>query len=376
MLIHPFFATLPLSHFLSAPDAFCKEAKEAYPRNRDNGVYQTFDRPAFCIYRIEDLPSGRVSTGLVALTNMQDYANGRIKEHERTIPLREEQQKALIEMWQGLIKPVLLTYPAVPVLSAYIQEATERYPVALSVTLPEQKQTHRFWIVDQEADIRYVQALFQTHLQQVYIADGHHRATALYHLYERTGEQEFGGMFSALFGTDQLQIGAFHRVAILSEKFAAADHLEHLLLLYFDLQPLPDAALPSEKHRMILFFQGRWHLLSWKEAVLEGVRALHSPETVLLDTWLLDLLLKGELEGMESPLTTEPLRYIEGKEGPEKVAAACKSPLHAGFLLYPVAFEDFQQVSDTNGIMPPKSTFFEPRLKSGLIVLKKRKKEV
>ena len=370
MLIRPFPATMPLSEHLSNPAVFCSRSKDLYPYYEQQGAYRTSLQPCFCVYRIEDHARQQKSTGIVALTDMHDYVHGRIKKHERTIPLREEQQLNLIETWKGLIKPVLLTYPPAPAIADWIAEMTGQYAEALSVPFEDEQQTHTFWLIDRAEDIARLQVLFRGHLRQAYIADGHHRATALYRLHQKEAEKDFPGMFCAFFDTDQLRIGAFHRVAVLSGDFAATGAVEALLRRFFEVYPLREAALPGKIHEMTLFYQERWMRLVWKKDVLEAMSIHYTPDTVLLDTWLLDSLLKGHLEGMEQPLTHDPLRYVEGKGNAEKLKEICTTPLHLAFALHPVAFSDFQQVSDTDGIMPPKSTFFEPRLKSGLVVLK------
>ena len=214
MKIKPFQALYPNFDLIASPDSFCENAKETFREFQDSGLYQQFPQTAFYIYQIED--GHRKHTGLVALNDVADYFEGKIKKHENTISEKEQQQIQLFMRMDAILKPVLLTYPSVPAIENWLQQFIRTPAPLFSTRFEKDGQVHRMWPVKEQKDIVFLQDLFAAHVQRTYIADGHHRTTAVALLHERFRDKnpthDFDHLFCIFLGADELDILDYNRV--------------------------------------------------------------------------------------------------------------------------------------------------------------------
>ncbi len=367
MKITPFRATYANFRHIPSPDDFCEAAKFQFNEYVQTGAMEQFPQAAFYIYQIEGRQHRR-HTGLIALDAIADFLNGRVKMHEKTLREKEEQQMALFLRWNAVLKPVLLTHSPVPALDRWLQAFADQHKPLFTVRFAKSGQVHRVWAVSDPTDIAHLQGLFAEQVGRVYIADGHHRTTTMALLHEQYGQQpgdyDFEHLFCAFFSTDQLDILDYNRVVEAPAELSPL-HLMVQLSKIFDLERLEEAQKPTQKHEVTLLLRKEWYRLRWRKEVLEQPLQ----QTVLLDASLLNELVLRDLLGIEDVRTDQRITYIDGSKGIKGMEKMVKNgPNRLGFLLYPVSFDDLRQLADAGESLPPKSTYFEPRIRSGVLV--------
>lgn len=368
MRIKPFQAEYPRVERIGSPDDFCERAKDLYTNYRKARLVEQFPEDALYIYRIRS--AHRVHTGLVCIDAVADYQEGHIKRHEKTIPAREQHQMELFLEWDALLKPVLVTHLPVPALSALLESFASAHAPLLELFFDADKETHTLWAVTAPEDIAAFQTIFERDVQTAYIADGHHRVTAVAfmheHLRTRYPNLDFEHFFCAFFASDQLLISDFNRVVELPPEKSGQESLLALLSTLFDLQPLTKAHKPNKQHEILAYFDHQWYQLHWKKAVLDR---WYAKETVVLDAALLNILVLRNVFDIVDVRNDRRIHYIEGKKGMEGIRRLVdQGPNRIGFALFPVSFEAMAHLADSGKSLPPKSTYFEPRLKTGLLV--------
>lgn len=366
MQIKPFQATYPNFDFIASPDSFCESMKNEFREFQDNGFFEKMPQEAFYVYQIET-KTGK-HTGLVALDAVEDFFSGKIKKHEKTLSEKEQQQMQLFLRWNAILKPVLLTYPPVPEINDWLDGFTQAHKPLYTTRFVKDGQTHRVWAVPSQPDIKRLQQLFSEHVQSTYIADGHHRTTTVAMLYERlkdkSPEYDFSQLFCAFFSTDQLDILDYNRV-VSGLKEVNIPHFIVKLSKVFDLDVLETPRKTPKKHEFIMYLHKEWYSLSLKKEVLDR----YAQGTVVLDATIFNELVLHDILGIKDVRTDTRITYIEGSKGLEGIRKAVQnSNDRIGFMLYPVDFEDMMQLADLGESLPPKSTYFEPRMKTGMLV--------
>jgi uncharacterized protein (DUF1015 family) len=366
MKIKPFRATYPNFDFIASPDSFCDDAKHAFREFQANGFFEKSPLDAFYVYQIES--DGRRHTGLIALNEVEDFFAGKVKKHEKTLSEREQKQMQLFLQWNAILKPVLLTYPPVPDINHWLEQFCQRYQPLFSTRFAKDRQTHRVWTIADTNDIATLQHLFGTHVHGTYIADGHHRTTTIALLHERLKGKgngfDFSHLFCAFFSADQLDILDYNRVVDGLNEMSPT-HFMVKMSKVFDLDVLEQPRKPRAKHEIVMYAQKQWYSLHWKESVLKKQDA----ERVILDANLLNELVLRDILGIQDIRTDARISYVEGARGIEGIRKAVgERPDRIGFMLFPVSFDDMIRIADAGETLPPKSTYFEPRMKSGMLV--------
>jgi len=210
--------------------------------------------------------------------------------------------------------------------------------------------------------------LFAQHIHAAYIADGHHRTTSVALLQEQFEGQkhsyDFEHLFCIFIGADELDILDFNRVVDLPDSWQAETFPEKLNEL-FDVDPLDEPCRPAHKYELVLFAGGRWYALRWKQTLLESF----PPEQVLLDVSLLNQFVLHDLLGIHDVRTDRRIAYVDGSKGIHGLQNAVGAGSNRiGFMLFPVKLEDMMRIADTGESLPPKSTYFEPRIRTGVMV--------
>jgi len=367
MQILPFKALYPNFDAIASPDAFCSDAKNEFQAFQGLGLYEHLPQDALYIYQIESKTG--LHTGLVALDAVDDYFAGKIKKHEKTLDAREQHQMELFLRWNALLKAVLLTYPPVPDITRWLLDFTQAEAPLFSTNFIKDHQIHRVWAVTEKTDIARLQYLFATHVQATYIADGHHRTTAIAMLHEqmkdKKPEYDFSNLLCAFFSSDQLDILDYNRVVAGLKDISPAHFMVELSAL-FDMEKLKGRRRKAgHKHEVILYLQHEWFKLRWKPELLSRF----PPDRVLLDATLLNEFVLRDILGIEDVRTDKRIIYVEGSKGPDGIRKLVNDHEdRIGFMLYAVSFEDLMHLADQGESLPPKSTYFEPRMKTGLLV--------
>lgn len=364
MKIKPLRACYPNFEKVESPDVFCDEAKNLYSTYMDAGLYKQIPQPAFFIYQIRSITGEH--TGLVALNEVEDFFDGKVKKHEATLGEREKQQMELFLRWKAILKPVLLTYPAVPGISACLTKFIKGNQPLFETSFKQGKVHHRVWAVTDEASIIELQNLFSSNVKATYIADGHHRTTTMAMLHEQRDQYpafDFDHLFCAFFATDQLDILDYNRTAQLPVGMSAAQFMAHISRV-FDIELLESARRPTNKHEIVMLLRKEWYSLHWRSEILQGM----DEQNALLDAALLNERVLGNIMGIHDVRTDTRVAYIDGSKGLAGLQKSANTSNRVGFALFPVHFDDMMFLADAGEILPPKSTYFEPRLKSGILV--------
>lgn len=346
-------------------DDFFGTAKRKFPIYLSDGYYQVREEEAIFIYRI--VRQGISHTGIIACASIKDYIEGNIKKHEHTLTSKEEQMKSLFEERNGVIKPILLTYPNVLEIDAFINRITVAMP--FSFKIPFEDEEHVFWLINQKVHVEQFRELFQKHVPACYICDGHHRATTAERLYEEhydgTPDNPYNYIMAAYFPASDIIIHNYNRILTSLKGLEVADFLERMNSI-FHIHEQNIAFRPFGRHQMGMYLENRWYKLELREAYIPNPHTTSVEEC--LDVHLFNKYVLQHILGIEDVRTEAEVKYVEGVKGPAALERKVdEEKAVAAFNLYPVALEDLIAISNQNGTMPPKSTYIEPRMRNGFI---------
>ncbi len=364
MKIRSFRAIRPNLEKVPRSNDFFDTVKLRYHDYAAEGLFVPTDADAMYIYQIKTI-EGWKFTGLVACTDIAEYRNGNLKKHEKTIVSSEDMQTKLLKTRGAAIKPVLLTYPAVAPLDELIADYIDRHRKFFVMELGGEK--HRFWQITEGLVLKRIRQIFEDRIPHAYIADGHHRSASFAALHEAEPNDKNDKLLCAFFPDHELKINAFHRLVSNLNGLSADDLLKKIETVC-NITPLSKPSLPTRKFDMTMRLSGnQWFKLTWKQAIL----ANFAEGLVHLDVHLLNEKILKPMLGVKNIRTDERLKYIDGTKSLatiEKTASNAAYTEGVCFCLFPVSFHDLKAVVDDAGVMPPKSTFFEPRMKNGLLV--------
>lgn len=326
---------------------------------RAEGWLRQDGEPCFYLYR--QCMGTHVQTGVVAVASVDEYDRGFIKKHELTRADKEDDRTRHLDTLGGNDEPVFLTYRALPSLTALVEEGTRADPEYDFVT--EDGIAHTFWMVRGDLNVRLA-AAFQD-VPVLYIADGHHRSAAasrVHALRKKSGQGgEHGGFLAVVFPHNELHILDYNRVvkdlngltpdaflARLGERFEVAR----------GGQKKPDGA-----HRFGMYLGGAWYQLSAKPGTFDNT------PTGVLDVSILQDNVLQPLLGIEDPRKDARIHFVGGIRGLAELERLVDSgEWGVAFALHPTGLEQLMAIADAGEIMPPKSTWFEPKLRSGLVL--------
>jgi uncharacterized protein (DUF1015 family) len=356
--IQPFEATLPKTSMINAPDSFFTQVKEQYKSLSQAGYFHKETTKSFYVYRIEG-PHGK-HTGLLVALPVQDYLDGNVLKHEQTIAIKESKTTKLVVDRGAMIKPVVLAYRPVESINLLLAEIIAEGKISHSITLRSGK--HTFWGISDVNTIGKLQTYFAQHVPEMYIADGHHRVAGAANLYTQTQQHEY--ILSALFATSELHIWDYNRIV---EGFNNQTALSIMAKLgsVCHIEALTAAAAPTQKHELTMCIEGQWFLLKWRSEITENTETIADS----LDATLLNMHILNPILGITDIRTDNRVSYCEGVRGLSDLAQRGNRIPTVSFALFPVSTDDFLNLADSNESMPPKSTWFEPRIKNGLIAM-------
>ena len=336
---------------------------EVYAKGRENfnhliaeGVLRQDPAAGFYLYR--QVMGRHAQVGLVATASCEEYQAGIIRKHEFTRPDKEDDRVRHIETLNAQTGPVFLTYRAVPALDAFIARKTTESP-DVDFTANDGVR-HTAWTIGEAESIRFIEAEF-ARLPSLYIADGHHRSAAAARVFaRRAGAGESARFLAVIFPHDQVQILAYNRVVKDLNGRTTNGFLEKLAFVC-DIQPA-GSGTPGRKHELGLFLGGRWLTLRFHSDLTNAPDAI-----ARLDVSLLQHHVLAPLLGIADPRTSQRLHFIGGIRGTGELERLVNSgELACAFSLFPTRIEDLMAIADTGGIMPPKSTWFEPKLRDAM----------
>lgn len=366
MKIFPFQAWYPDFDLIASADSFFGSVKDEYVTYKKAGFFNQSIEPALFFYQIKS--ATRTYTGLMCCTDISEFEKGNILKHEKTLAAKEQKMIQLLVQRKALVKPVLLVYEKVKTINKLITNHIQNNPPLYSTYFDQDKQEHILWKITDKSMLEKVQKLFDKKIQSTYIADGHHRTTTMALLNERLKDKANAGNYQqlmvVLFGSDQLDLLEYNRVVEGLNETSPTIFMAKLANL-FDIEILDKPEKPYQKHQITLLINREWYRLTWKNKVLKEYKT----KKIILDVHLLnEKVLKGILD-IKDVRFDQRIDYVSGTKGLrglEKATISSKNRI--GFYLYPVKVEELMTLADRHQLLPPKSTYFEPRIKNGLVV--------
>ena len=332
------------------------QGKENFARLIGQGALKRDSQPNFYLYR--QIMGGHSQVGLVAAASCEEYLKGIIKKHELTRPDKEDDRvRHIRELWSQT-GPVFLTYRAVAAFDEFVEKKIAA-PPAVDFTAKDGVR-HSSWTISSAEEIRFVEAQFGK-IPFLYIADGHHRSAAAARVCQaHHGLGHSGDFLTVIFPHNQMQILPYNRVLKDLNGLTAVQLLQKFDAVFI-LNP-NGAARPTRKHELGLFLAGKWHALNFRPKFVATNDPIEKLDVTLLQKYVL-----APIFGIDDPRTSKRINFVGGIRGAAELEKLVNSGEYAcAFSMFPTSIEDLMTIADAGGIMPPKSTWFEPKLRDGM----------
>jgi uncharacterized protein (DUF1015 family) len=337
-------------------DAVYAKGKENFTKLINQGALCQDKQPCFYLYR--QIMGGHAQIGLVAAASCEEYLQNIIKKHEFTRPDKEDDRVRHIETLNSQTGPVFLTYRAIAALDEFFARRVAQTP-DVDFTGKDGVR-HTSWTVADAEGIKFIAEQF-ANIPFLYIADGHHRSAAAGRVYQtRKGAGHSGQFLTVIFPHNQMQILPYNRVLKDLNGLTAAQLLQKLDSI-FVIKP-NGAAKPTRKHELGLFIGGQWHTLTFRPQFAATNDPIEKLDVTLLQKFVLDPIF-----GITDPRTSKKINFVGGIRGTAELEKLVTSGEYAcAFSMFPTSIEDLMTIADAGGIMPPKSTWFEPKLRDAM----------
>ncbi len=356
------------TQFDSSVDTYANEvydkARQLLDERIADGTFITDTDKAYYVYELT--MNGRVQTGIAACASIDDYQNNIIKKHENTRADKEQDRINHVDRCSAQTGPIFLAYRADDVIRKEVAKAKQEKPL-YSFNSPDGIKHRVFKIADKEA-VDNIKNAFAG-IDDIYIADGHHRAASAVKVGLRrrashpdyTGNEEFNYFLSVLFPDEELMIMPYNRVVKDLNGYSVED-FKKLVSEKFDIQESDSAVSPDKKSVFGMYLDKKWYKLIAKKDIISD-----DPVDGLDVAILQDNLLEPVL-GIHDPKTDKRIDFVGGIRGLSELERRCQDDCVLAFSMYPTSIEELFAVADAGRLMPPKSTWFEPKLRSGLFI--------
>ena len=340
-------------------------SKEVYSKAKENldafisrPVLFNESKPCYYIYQL--VMNDKSQTGLVCCSSVEDYENGLIKKHEFTRPEKEQDRIAHIKATGAQTGNVFLAFRDVDELNELIEKwKTEKSPVYNFAS--DDSVQHTVWVISDEDLIEKITEIFKTKVPCTYIADGHHRAASAAKVkYQLADSEEAGYFLTTLFPAEQLHIMDYNRVVTDLNGLSAEEFLDRINK-NFSIENLKEAYAPKDLHNFGMYLDGKWYKLT----ALDGT--FSTDPIGILDITILQNNLLEPVLGIKDQRTDERIDFVGGIRGLKELEKKVNSgEMAVAFSLHPVSIQQLFDIADSGNVMPPKSTWFEPKLRDGL----------
>jgi len=313
---------------------------------------------------------GKTQYGLVVCACVDDYRSGRIKKHELTRIDKEEDRMKHVRINNANIEPVFFAYPDNAALDVIVATCTAREPEYDFTVYPENFR-HTFWIINDDSDIARITRLF-AEIPAFYIADGHHRSAAAVKVGiekaeqnpHHTGNEEYNYFMAVCFPESQLTIIDYNRLVKDLNGLTDDAFLDALSKHFIVTGKGPEIYKPARLHEFSLYLNGNWYALTAKEGTYND-----TDPTEVLDVTISSRLILDEILGIKDLRSDKRIDFVGGLRGLEELKRRVDSgEMRVALALYPVTMQQLIDIADSGNIMPPKTTWFEPKLRSGLVI--------
>ena len=354
----------PEDYDMYAPEVY-EKAKELLTKMIEDGEFITEDKPAYYVYEL--VMNGRSQTGIGACASVDDYENQVIKKHENTRADKEADRIRHVDVCNAQTGPIFLAYRRREDIQAQVDKAKEKPPVYDFTA--DDGIIHRVWIIDDEESVAAIRDGFAK-VDSIYIADGHHRCASAVRVSQKrreqnpdyTGNEEFNYFLSVIFPDDQLCIMDYNRVVKSLNGYTEEEFLAKTMEI-FDVQRVGGTPFrPVKKGEIGMMLKDTWYMLSVKDEMLEN-DPVKDLDVAILQNYLLKPVL-----GILDPKSDGRIDFVGGIRGLNELGRRVCTDCKVAFSMYPTSIHELFAVSDAGKLMPPKSTWFEPKLRSGILI--------
>ena len=344
-----------------------QKAVENFRKWRENGWLVQDNKECYYVYA--QTMNGRTQYGLVMCCHFEDYLSGAIKKHELTRTDKEEDRMIHVRNQKANIEPVFFAYPDNAEIDAIVAEAIAKpaeYDFVAADTFG-----HKLWVIDDEATCARITEIFAT-IPALYVADGHHRTAAAARVGaeckaanpNHTGEEEYCYFLAVTFPESQLRIIDYNRVVKDLNGLTEEQLLEALKADFVVEKVGAEIYTPTALHNFSMYLAGQWYSLTAKAGTYDDNDPIGVLDVTVLSNLVLDKIL-----GIADLRTSKRIDFVGGIRGLEELQKRVDSgEMKVAFALYPVSMRQLIDIADTGNIMPPKTTWFEPKLRSGVVI--------
>ncbi len=345
-------------------------AVENFQKWQERGWLVPDEKEMYYIYA--QTMNGRTQYGLVAAANVDDYMTGKIKKHELTRKDKEDDRMIHVRIQNANLEPVFFAYPDVDEMNKIISEYVASHDPEYDFVAPD-GFGHTFWKIDDDNIINRITEIFRD-IPALYVADGHHRTAAAARVGaekreqnpNHTGDEEYNYFLAVIFPASQLHVIDYNRVVRDLNGLTPGQFLEKLRESFDVVDMGPDIYKPNQLHNFGMYLNGRWYSLTAKPGTYNDSDPIGVLDVTVLSNLVFDKILNlGDLR------TSKRIDFVGGIRGLGELQKRVDSgEMVAAFAMYPVTMQQIIDIADTGNIMPPKTTWFEPKLRSGLVIHK------
>jgi uncharacterized protein (DUF1015 family) len=363
---------------IDLPEGTDVHSQEVYDRSRENfrkfqekGWLKQEDKPKFYIYA--QTMNNKTQYGIVGAAAVDDYLNGVIKKHELTRPDKEEDRMKIIRVNNADLEPVFFTFPAVSEIDEVMNQVVNSKDPEYDF-VADDGFGHHFWVIDDDATNEKIEKLFAEKVPYTYVGDGHHRtaAAALVGKEKRennpnhTGDEAYNYFMAVHFPDNQLQILDYNRVIKDLNNHTPEQFIERLKESFTIEEKGSEPYRPQELHEFSMYLEGKWYKLKAKEGTYDDNDPIGVLDVTILTNQVLQPLLN-----IQDLRTSKRIEFVGGIRGLKELQRRVDNgEMKLAFALHPVSLKQLIDIADTGNIMPPKTTWFEPKLRSGLVLYK------
>ena len=346
-----------------------RQARKNLDQMIEDEILVQDDKPMFYIYR--QIMNGRVQTGLVGATSIDDYLNNVIKKHEYTRPKKEVDRINNFDYCDANTAPIFLTYRKNDEINTIVNDWI-KFHMPIYDFKSEDGITHIVWELSDDSLVDRINKIFDNEVDSLYIADGHHRSASSVKVGLKrreenpnfTGDEEYNYFMSVMFPDEDLFIMDYNRVVHTLNGLSFEDFMSKVKEK-FNVEKVEseEPFRPTKKHTFGMYIENNWYELEAKEGIFNDQDPVDRLDVAILQNNILDPLL-----GIEDPRTSDNIDFVGGIRGLTELEERVDQGKKVAFSMYPTTMDDLLAIADAGKVMPPKSTWFEPKLRSGLFV--------
>jgi uncharacterized protein (DUF1015 family) len=311
----------------------------------------------------------RTQTGIVATASIDDYLANVIKKHENTRQDKQLDRIKHVDSLSAQTGPIFLAYRSNDIINREVNRAKKECPIYSFTS--DDKIRHQVWKISNKESVRIIENEFAK-IDSIYIADGHHRAASAVSVGLKrreenpsyNGDEEFNFFLSVLFPDEELMILDYNRVVRDLNGLSSDEFLQKIEEQGFIISPCESAKRPDKKGTFGMYLDNKWYILTAKDSIKS------SDVVDGLDVSILQNNILGPILNITDPKTDKRIDFVGGIRGIKELERKCSNDFCLAFLMYPTSINELFMVADANKLMPPKSTWFEPKLRSGLFIHK------